>query len=506
MVPHYPPFVDGDTSEGNRVTAEWLNWVNERVTDTERFLGFFDASSGDLPQTMYPSAVFLSGDNYEISVAGTLTLTDPATLLSAPTAVSVGDFIRWVYNSPTNPDGWYHVVPNSTVIAADVGFTPFGTIAATDVQAAIEEVVAESVLAVDLIAANVVFTPAGDLVATDVQAALEELDTEKAVASAETAIGTSFTPTGLVTSSNVQDAIEELAVWIDSGGGGGGGTYASSISSVPYGSLSATNVQAALNELVDEKVAKAGDTMTGDLIGPVANFDSFQVGRYVGPGSGNFTVSVNGTGKVTIADDVLFSFALGGAGSSLSSSLAIGGTSAPNTNASLDILGTKPILLPRLTTAQRNAATGVEGMFCFDTDLNTVYQYTGSAWNTFGVSGAQTTSICIACSDETTALTAGTAKVTFRMPYAMTLTAVRASLTTAQASGSIFTVDINEGGTSILSTKLTIDNTEKTSTTAATPAVISDSSLANDAEITVDIDQIGTSGAAGLKIYLIGTI
>jgi hypothetical protein len=115
------------------------------------------------------------------------------------------------------------------------------------------------------------------------------------------------------------------------------------------------------------------------------------------------------------------------------------------------------------------------------------------------------TEIQVAASDETTALTTGTAKVTFRMPYAMTVTAVRASLSTAQASGSIFTVDINEGGTTILSTKLTIDNTEKTSTTAATPAVVSDSALADDAEITIDIDQIGDGTAAGLKITIIGT-
>ena len=114
-------------------------------------------------------------------------------------------------------------------------------------------------------------------------------------------------------------------------------------------------------------------------------------------------------------------------------------------------------------------------------------------------------SIIVAASDETTALTAGTAKITFRMPYAFTLTSVRASLTTAQSSGSIFTVDINEGGTSILSTKLTIDNTEKTSTTAATAAVISDTALADDAEITIDIDQIGDGTAKGLKITLIGT-
>lgn len=112
--------------------------------------------------------------------------------------------------------------------------------------------------------------------------------------------------------------------------------------------------------------------------------------------------------------------------------------------------------------------------------------------------------IQLAASDETTALTTGT-KVTFRMPYAMTVTAVRASLTTAQASGNIFTVDIHESGTTILSTKITIDNGEETSTTAATPPVISDAALADDAEITIDIDQIGNGTAAGLKVSIIGT-
>lgn len=106
--------------------------------------------------------------------------------------------------------------------------------------------------------------------------------------------------------------------------------------------------------------------------------------------------------------------------------------------------------------------------------------------------------------DETTAITTGTNKKAIRMPWAMTLTAIRASLSTAQTSGSIFTVDVNEAGTSIISTKLTIDNTEKTSTTAATAAVISDATLADDAEITVDVDQVGDGTAKGLKVTLIG--
>lgn len=113
--------------------------------------------------------------------------------------------------------------------------------------------------------------------------------------------------------------------------------------------------------------------------------------------------------------------------------------------------------------------------------------------------------IVIACSDETTNLSTGTAKVTFRMPHAMTLTEVRASVTDAP-TGSTLIVDINEGGSTILSTKLSIDASEKTSTTAATAAVISDTALADDAEITIDIDQVGsTNTGKGLKVTLIGT-
>jgi hypothetical protein len=122
-----------------------------------------------------------------------------------------------------------------------------------------------------------------------------------------------------------------------------------------------------------------------------------------------------------------------------------------------------------------------------------------------GTSSAQTESIIIACSDETTSLTTGTAKVTFRMPYAFTLSAVRASVSTAP-TGAALSIGINEAGSSILSTDLTIDASEKTSATAATAAVISDTALADDAEITIDIDQIGsTIAGAGLKVTLIGT-
>lgn len=97
----------------------------------------------------------------------------------------------------------------------------------------------------------------------------------------------------------------------------------------------------------------------------------------------------------------------------------------------------------------------------------------------------------------------GTSKAYFRVPFAGTLLSVKASLLIAQASGSLITVDINKSGTSILSTKLTIDNTEKTSLTAATPAVISDAVITDDVELTFDIDQIGTAGAKGLQITMV---
>lgn len=108
-----------------------------------------------------------------------------------------------------------------------------------------------------------------------------------------------------------------------------------------------------------------------------------------------------------------------------------------------------------------------------------------------------------AISDETTAITTGTAKLTFRMPYAFKVVKVKASLTTASSSG-LPTFDINESGTSILgASKLSIDATELTSETATTATSISDSTLADDAQITIDIDTAGT-GAMGAKIYIIG--
>jgi hypothetical protein len=107
------------------------------------------------------------------------------------------------------------------------------------------------------------------------------------------------------------------------------------------------------------------------------------------------------------------------------------------------------------------------------------------------------------CSDLTSAITTGTNKGFITVPAAFTITGVYAYVFTAQTSGSILTVDINENGTTILSTKLTIDNNETDSSTAATAAVISDTAIAANSRLTFDVDQVG-SGATGLIVWIIG--
>lgn len=109
--------------------------------------------------------------------------------------------------------------------------------------------------------------------------------------------------------------------------------------------------------------------------------------------------------------------------------------------------------------------------------------------------------IAVACSDETTALTTGT-KLQFNFPFDATITDVQAYVNDS-TTGDTLIVDINEDGVSILTTKLHIDPSEKKSSLSSTAVVIGDADIARGAEITIDIDRIGSSEAgAGLKVYI----
>tara|TARA_R110000824_G_scaffold14733_1_gene62518 strand:+ start:40 stop:429 length:390 start_codon:yes stop_codon:yes gene_type:complete len=112
----------------------------------------------------------------------------------------------------------------------------------------------------------------------------------------------------------------------------------------------------------------------------------------------------------------------------------------------------------------------------------------------------------IALSAGTGDLATGTAVVTTRAPFALALTQLpRISVSTAPV-GSVITVDINSGATSpatMLSTKLTIDASEKSSVSGATQGVLSSTTMADNDIITFDIDTVGSSTAgSGLQITL----
>ena len=112
--------------------------------------------------------------------------------------------------------------------------------------------------------------------------------------------------------------------------------------------------------------------------------------------------------------------------------------------------------------------------------------------------------IAVPLSDLTTDLTTGAGKAYIRAPFAMTITEVRASVMTAP-TGANLAIDINKNTTSIFSTTLTIDAGEKTSTTATTAAVLSTTTIADDDELTFDIDTVGSTVAgAGLIVYIKG--
>ena len=119
-----------------------------------------------------------------------------------------------------------------------------------------------------------------------------------------------------------------------------------------------------------------------------------------------------------------------------------------------DVLSAKGDLLSRTSSALARLAVGSDGKV-LTAKASTP---TGLSWED-PAETPQQESFIIACSDESTALTEQTSVVSFRMPYAFTLNAGAAGLTAScnQApTGAILTMDINEAGSTILSTKLTI--------------------------------------------------
>lgn len=112
--------------------------------------------------------------------------------------------------------------------------------------------------------------------------------------------------------------------------------------------------------------------------------------------------------------------------------------------------------------------------------------------------------ISFAISDETTAITVGTNKLTFYAPRAFTITKVVATLSQSGSTSSDF--DVNKNGSTIFTRRPTIDANEFHSDDASAGVpILSTTSVLYKDKITIDIDSAGT-GAAGAKIYIIGKI
>lgn len=91
----------------------------------------------------------------------------------------------------------------------------------------------------------------------------------------------------------------------------------------------------------------------------------------------------------------------------------------------------------------------------------------------------------------------------FVMPFSGVVLEVGATVDTAGTTGTM-QIDINNNTASILTTKITLDSTEKTSRTAAILPVI-DQTMANFKTgdiFTFDVDTVQTTPAMGLTIYM----
>jgi len=151
-------------------------------------------------------------------------------------------------------------------------------------------------------ATGIAFTPYGNIAATNVQAAIQEEVDDLAGAAGATAVG--FTPYGNLVATNVQAAIQEE---INDLAGAAGAT---AVGFTPYGSIAATNVQAAVQEVIDDAagaamlavVAGTGDAIELTVTPAITAYANGQVFRFAATAvnTGPVTVKVSGLGAVSL--------------------------------------------------------------------------------------------------------------------------------------------------------------------------------------------------------------
>ena len=113
----------------------------------------------------------------------------------------------------------------------------------------------------------------------------------------------------------------------------------------------------------------------------------------------------------------------------------------------------------------------------------------------------------VALSGSTDNVFASANVLVLRAPVPMTLYQLPRISVLEAPTGDTIEVGIQVNNSDILSTNLTIDANETTSTTAATPAVLSSTTIADDAEIQFDVNKVGsTLPGKALKLTLYYTV
>ena len=148
-------------------------------------------------------------------------------------------------------------------------------------------------------------------------------------------------------------------------------------------------------------------------------------------------------------------------------------------------------------------AIDLDNLSATGTPSATTFLRGDNAWATPAGGGASNTDMGLAVSDESTALTASTSTPlgTLHAQNAGTWSEILIGVTTAP-TGSTLTCDVHLNGTTIFSTKPTIDAGAKTSVTAVTAAVLSTTTYAKGDLIELFCDSVGaTVAGTGLKFY-----
>ena len=326
------------------------------------------------------------------------------------------------------------------------------------------------------------------------------------LAGAEALTNKSVNGVTLVTGGSSSSCLSEAGTYVSCGGGGGGGTVTSA--SV----VSANGFAGSVATATTTPAITLTTSVTGLLKGNGTAMSAAVAGTDYSTSSATETLTNK---SINASNNTLTNIPLPTAVTGILPG-ANGGTSNGFFAVTGPTTSLKTMTFPNAsaTVLTTNAAVTVPQGGTGATTLTGLVKGNGTSAMTAAVAGtdyyspssAQPESMIVAASDETTALTTGTAKTTFRMPYAFSLTSIKASLTTASTGANII-VNVRKNGTSIFSTNLSIDATETTSVTAATPYVFTTNptSFAADDVVTIDIVQVGsTLAGTGLKVTFIG--